>query len=473
MPVFFKTLTLGALRWTARAAVREIARYPPSLPIIRDTRIRASRGGGPFHFSSNVTVVGPAQLTDGGRRRPIDHECVEEIQKLLESYGLYKDQHYHVRYVHTDEALADEDLERDLIVVGGPYYNGLTKELLEEHDILEDVEYHPGATADSRRFAWRNTLFRGGEGVDYGLLAVAPNPFHDERRVVLCFGLRELGTLAAGTAFAAPKYDTWRSEVESRHYRECGRMEIVVRALPRRGGLGRASLAKPAHGIPLDGSGGREWFTADAHALSRLYDSLDQHPVPVELRDCVFGMTVRSNYAVELTDEGTWAGAGGDWFVRGKLFGCTTAPLGRIDDLRVRAEPIENLDDVVTLPAESTPSRKRFLVFPIPPYRVGGPRPRIRITGEWPNAAEALNQVGVDDEYTFGIPDNVDGVVDSVTITIRFQTPAEHEYRVRSNTPDEDPGHRVRRVCGTETLEYSYTDVAAGSVFRYRIRRVR
>lgn len=108
-----------------------------------------------------------------------------------------------VKYV-TSEEVQRPDKQGNLIVIGGPDFNTVAEELLEEEKF--PFEYCTKDGKSSFRVAGTNLCLslntrKGRVCQDYGLFARFPNPLNKRNTVVMIGGLQTFGVLGAAQAF--------------------------------------------------------------------------------------------------------------------------------------------------------------------------------------------------------------------------------------------------------------------------------
>jgi hypothetical protein len=126
-----------------------------------------------------------------------DAVCLTEVSASIRSrYGC----DIAVRYA---DRLDGDEFSRDLILVGGPDANSLTRDILRRLSLgltLGDPTEHEVSfysTVTRTLFApERNAA--GQIAVDFGVILRVPNPFAPGRRVLMLFGCFGFGTWAAG-----------------------------------------------------------------------------------------------------------------------------------------------------------------------------------------------------------------------------------------------------------------------------------
>lgn len=94
-------------------------------------------------------------------------------------------------------------LEEDLIVIGGPIHNAIHRAVVEKTPIPYEFQGRRLVRDDGRVFEPVNAE-NGLPTIDYGLIVVTPNPFNENKRVVLLAGCRTFGCLGAARAMTDP-----------------------------------------------------------------------------------------------------------------------------------------------------------------------------------------------------------------------------------------------------------------------------
>ncbi len=92
---------------------------------------------------------------------------------------------------------------RNLIVIGGPVHNKVTRTLLSRLDAGVEFDGHAIVLADGRRFEAETTVDDGGATAptsDFGLVIRLPNPFSSKQHVTLLIGSNTHGCLIAARA---------------------------------------------------------------------------------------------------------------------------------------------------------------------------------------------------------------------------------------------------------------------------------
>lgn len=130
---------------------------------------------------------------------PAEARAVGELESfLLRSYPKN-----HVRVVlsprisNPQDHISSELLRQDLVVVGGPNHNKVSRQILEKCAGLAHFEEYELVL---KHGAWRDQARIDDAGnitSDVGLVLMGPNPWNPARRVVLLAGSRTYGCLAA------------------------------------------------------------------------------------------------------------------------------------------------------------------------------------------------------------------------------------------------------------------------------------
>lgn len=101
-----------------------------------------------------------------------------------------------VQNVYFSGEIAGSDLETDLILIGGPKTNALTRR------VLDIVGEEMGCTQDNSTIIVGDRRFEGkvddnATGTDYGLVMRLSNPFSSGHRLIVLAGSHTFGTVAA------------------------------------------------------------------------------------------------------------------------------------------------------------------------------------------------------------------------------------------------------------------------------------
>ncbi len=101
-----------------------------------------------------------------------------------------------VQNVYFSEEVAGSDLEADLILIGGPKTNALTRR------VLDRVANQTGCTQEGSTIIVGDRHLEGevdddATGIDYGLVMRIANPFSPMHRLIVLSGSHTFGTVAA------------------------------------------------------------------------------------------------------------------------------------------------------------------------------------------------------------------------------------------------------------------------------------
>ncbi|HEY0017321.1 MAG TPA: hypothetical protein VGC13_13505 [Longimicrobium sp.] len=402
-----------------------------------------------------------------------DVACSQHLQNLFLRMGFREDAHWSVKHVDPRQGLPDElARQHNLVSLCGPAYNPFVRDLLRSPGFLKDVHYYENGRRDSREFLWRNRAYHWNDTTDYALVAIKRNRRAPGRRIIIIFGLRDIGTFAAGCVFALKEYRSLRQEASGRFGSSLGEIEFLLRVdhTPDRSHVTDVRLATEEDGSPLRQPGADAAIVEpDGRALARIYESLRQHPRPIILSDVLHQFTFQPDGSVEMLEEYTLTAEARDLVYVGKTVG-GSPEVQALEAVRFNAQVVNGVGEVVALPAENRPDSKRFLLFPIPPVLPGKTAPRIRMTSTWPNGAQALARIGGTDDYTFSISPYIAAPVDSVRVVFRFRDP-DARYSVREQF--EVALQRQQSIHDYERpFEHTLLNVEKGQRISFAVQRV-
>lgn len=445
-----------------------------AIPALRTARARLARGRGFAVPAGRTYILLPEAL---------DYECAAAITEMLDRLWYQRGRDWEVVRLGPGTSLGDDIRRANLIVLGGPDQNPVTRELLREHpELFPSVSYRSGSVPE---FRWRDHVHRADECTDFGLVVLHSNVLTSEprRRLVLLFGLGETGTLGAARLFADERYARERRELQREHGTIAGNLEALLHVAHAPGGgeIHRVRAATRGDGLPLElaaapaPDAGPPLSVVRA-SLARIYDSLQQHRRSVVLSDLRFTLTVTRDYALRIDEEVTIGAERQDVVVFTKAMRGT--PLDPDEDIEFDTGVVEGDDDQVSLPVEVLQSERRFLLFPLPPMVGGGPSRRIRISAVWPRACRTLQRPGGEDLSSVAVSEQAGPNVDTVTVIIRFDV-HDAAFQVFERFPLEnaipDDGGRLPRR-RTYDIHSPYrlrlADVPRGTMLEFRIVRV-
>jgi hypothetical protein len=369
----------------------------------------------------------------------------------------------------------------NLIVLGGPEQNSVTRELLRDHpDLLQSVRYHGGSPTG---FRWQDHLFHASESTDFALLCVKRNVLTSDprRRLVLIFGTQDVSILAAARLYADKQYAQDRRALQRNTGTLAGDLEALLHVSHSAGEIHHVRPARrsdgaepeaPAPAAPAQYASGSTYRAS----VARIYDSLEQHRRSMVYSDLRFTLTVMRDFSLKIEEEVTAGAETQDVVVLSKSIQGT--PLASGEDISFATSVIDGDGDQVYLPAEVLESERRFLVFPLPALVAGGSPRRIRMSAVWPRACRTLEEPGRDDENTVAIPETAGSNVDRVTVTIRFgvQDAAFHviERFPLTNAVQRESGSPARAQAYDIHSPYQLqlVDVRPGTKLTFRIERI-
>jgi hypothetical protein len=442
-----------------------------TIPAARIARARLARGRC-FRVSRGKTyVVIPETL---------DYESATVITEMLDHFWFQKGRDWEVVRIGAGGALTDAMRRENLVILGRPDQNPATRELMRDHpELLRSVRYHDGTSPE---FRWQDSAFRPRDDTDFALVCMKRNVLTSDRRrrLVLIFGLRDLGTLAAARLYADRQYTPDRRTLQ----RETGTLQGELEALlhvshsPEGGRIHGVRPARRGDGAATDGLGPGQNHLLPPYrgALARIYDSLEQHRRSMVYSDLRFTLTVTRDFSLQIEEEVTAGAETQDVVVFSKAIQGT--PLASGEDISFATSVVDGDEDQVYLPAEVLESERRFLVFPLPALIAGGSPRRIRMSAVWPRACRTLEEAGRDDVNAVAVPETAGPRVDRVTVTIRFDVPDAAFHVIErfplTNAVHGEPRLPVRsRTYGIHTpYQLQLADVRPGTTLEFRIVRI-
>jgi hypothetical protein len=330
-----------------------------TIPVLRTQRARIARGRC-FRFPRGKTYILIPET--------LDYESAMEITRMFGRYWYEEGRDWQVIRTAPGIPLSDEVRRENLIVLGGPDQNPVSRELMQEHPgLFRSIRYHGGATPE---FRWHDRAFRANESTDFAFLFINRNVLTSEphRRLVLIFGHGDIGTLAGARLFGNPRYARDRRELQREFGTLQGNLEVLlhVSRSAERGEIRAIRAAPPTDGVPFEtqASEADRPLAPFRASLARIYDSLEQHRRRVVLSDLRFTLTVTRDYALRIEEEVSIGAENQDIVVFTKVMRGT--PLRSDEDIAFTTEAIDSDDDQVCLPAEVLQSERRFLLFPLP-----------------------------------------------------------------------------------------------------------
>lgn len=102
--------------------------------------------------------------------------------------------------VTLSDAVTPELLRGDLVIIGGPIYNKISRSVLDHYSSIARFDGYELVMA---RDTWLKEAELGDDGQitsDVGLVLIAPNPWNSSRRAIVLCGSRTYGCLAASRA---------------------------------------------------------------------------------------------------------------------------------------------------------------------------------------------------------------------------------------------------------------------------------
>lgn len=319
-----------------------------TIPAARTARARLARGRC-FRVPRGKTyVVIPETL---------DYESATIITEMLNHFWYEKDRDWAVVRVGAGSGLTDAMRRENLIILGGPDQNPATRELLRDHpELFQSVRYHGGPSTE---FRWQDHAFRPSESTDVALLCVKRNVLTSDRRrrLVLIFGIRDIGTLAAARLYADRQYASDRRDLQRATGTLGGDLEVLLHVSHSAGEIHQVRTARRSDGAGPEALAPaapprHESLPPYSASIARIYDSLEQHRRSMVYSDLRFTLTVTRDFSLQIEEEVTAGAETQDVVVFSKAINGT--PLASGEDISFATSIIDGDEDQVFLPAESS-----------------------------------------------------------------------------------------------------------------------
>jgi hypothetical protein len=472
------TALFGAARLGITIA-RAGARYGG--PPLRRVNIMLHRGSRCFGLPRGRTSIVVPKILDGEgelRRGDGDYQCASMIGDLFAGFGYKRGKVWEIRELTPPAVPSDDVLRDNLFVVCGPAGNPLTQRILADFPgLLHSVQFHR-PNGGPGELHWRNHSFGGGERSDFAVLAVKQNPYNPGSRVALLFGLRGVGTLAAGQVFTEARHENLRRHIEKECGAVSGELECVLHVSHSadRSSVANVRLAAFADGEPLRHAAVQPAATSPvrqspgARPLEALYDWLKQQPGRLVVSRMEREVVVTRDWGLRIREEEDWNAQDEEIYARGKQYK-GDADLPGMDGLKFEAAVTNGCGRLVVVPTEHRPHEKTFLLFPLPPVVPSAKAPRIGLTAEWPAGATRLRELNIRDDYRFIVTSHSAQPVDQVKVRFTFEVP-DARFRVveRFQLP---AGHVANGVYGIASpYEITLLSVTPGTRLAFSVERV-
>lgn len=154
-------------------------------------------------------------------------DCVTAVTQMFRVAGWDEGHDFDVLFQEEDQDKPVDIRQENLVLICGPEKNRLVASILRDFpDLLRVVSYE---SFPKPCFVYRGQRFESCDTHDWALIAVKRNPYNPQRKLVLLFGLRGIGTKGAGLFYASSGAESDRLEVaDSAETRE-GEIEVLLR----------------------------------------------------------------------------------------------------------------------------------------------------------------------------------------------------------------------------------------------------
>lgn len=447
--------------------------------IWRRLRRTWQRAGSSFRLPRGRTlIVIPVRPLNPSQAE--DETAAEMVGDLLTEFGLEKGKGWFVRRLASDDELTDDERKQNLIIVCGS--NPVWRTLNREHGgFLSRVEYVDSESVAGRRFLWHKHLYGSQDGADHALLAIKSNPYNTKKLCVAMIGLRAIGSLGAARAYCLDVHRDLRKQMDKT--RIGGRdldLEVLLRIKHKNHkAIMSVDMAREGDGVSVLDPASIRVMTHTNTALKTISASWRNHPRPIQVTEYEYTLTIQSDFAVVWDVRYTVSAGAADVVFLGTFFGSHSAPLDRIEEIAFQVDELERNGSgewvtksggVEYLPALDIPSRKEFLIFPLPPIATGAPPRRYRERAVWPRAAVKLATLQADDLNELGAPLFATGTIDTATFRINFECDGTYEVVWRGAVTHGPP---VTECSRASPFVYSEQNMSPGRRLELAVRRVK
>jgi hypothetical protein len=301
-------------------------------------------------------------------------------------------------------------------------------------------------------------------------VAVKPNPYNPQTKIIFLFGLRAIGTLGAAQFYASPEHKLDREQVEKAFSTKGGEFERLLKIShpPTRDKISNVELAKLDDGESPNAPRLKP-VHPEADALARIYDSLKAYPVGVVQSNFVYRQVFKADYSIEMRHAITFERGENDIAVLGRGYTCDV-DLPDASLLEFEAKVADGIGEIVAVQASNRPRQKDFLLFPIPPIREGDSPRRFETKARWPRGGHLVVDVGTIDEIEIEIPSHARSPLDKLTAEVSFELDGEFRVWLKDNVQDApDPAATYGRG---RPFSFQFLNVASGTSVVIYVTRV-
>lgn len=475
---------ISLLKPLAGPAAGLLARLHP----IRRFRTRLARGTGCFRFPVGRIYVLVPERVQGSHSfvEANDMRAATEVEEMLLTLGYRRGKDWDFYHVRPGGTLPQDIRRQNLISICGPSANAFVRELLaDQPDLLSSVQHLESRDRSTRRFRWRNRVYTSQDKADFAYLGVMPNPFNDERQLVVMFGLRTIGTYGAALLFSGKEYRDVRASLELHSTLNNQKLDALLYV--GRGdtatGVSVVRPARPGDGAAddspdyeADGENSASALFSTGEYLRRLQgvaEAISEYDRKFHYRSMVFTYTILDDFSYRMDETETFSAVDDDVLIYWKYY-LGTVPCIPIDSLRFRAEMVDPAPDqeITWLPARNEPLRKDFLIFPLPPMRTDEPSRTLQFSSVWPGGAEPLKAPNGRDLFQVLIQRKAAVPVASVEINIEFEAPGTYLVQRVQEGPSEAADAADRQECRmNKPYRAVFSNVPGGTLFSFHVHR--
>lgn len=154
--------------------------------------------------------------------------CVQSVAAMLRGLGYSEGRDFEVVFqLSGQDSIAEDVRTENLVIVCGPKTNKFLEAILAEFpSLLGSIAVQLGPQP---ALIYKGVPHLYTPNQDWALMAIKKNPYNPDRRIIILFGLRSIGTKGAGSFFANPGWAKARIHVAELLETQSGEIEVLLR----------------------------------------------------------------------------------------------------------------------------------------------------------------------------------------------------------------------------------------------------
>lgn len=216
-------------------------------------------------------------------------------------------------------------------------------------------------------------------------------------------------------------------------------------------------------------------FSADEYLrrLQTVAEAISKYQRTFHYARMVYTYTILEDFSYRIDEIETLSPADDDLLIYWKYYG-GTIPAVSIDSLGFRADLVEPDagQGITWLPAKNEPLQKEFLVFPLPPMKIGEPARTIHFSALWPGGAEPLKAPHGRDVFQVLVHRKAASPVRSVEINIKFDAPGTYLVQLVQERSHEAADATDWQECRIDIpYQAQFEEVLGGTLYSFHVHR--